>query len=220
MLARGRRLVGEPHRAPLPVAGLCVPGDGARCRRFASTRGGGPVDAAWYPQFGVATFRGDWLFLVVRCRGEPLHGPGAHAHNDQLSIDLWIDGAPIVRDPGSYLYTANPLWRDRYRSIRAHDAPWLADLGEPAPFRGVFALGAGPLADCLHAGADGFVGRLRAPAPPICRMVRIDAGVVEVLDWVDGDPSPRWVEPDPEVTFSPAYGWREPSRSPMTGGKS
>lgn len=209
-LASGRRLVGTvPTMAP-PSAGLLVPANGVRRRRFAARHGGGRPTVAWYPQFGIAVFRADWLFLTLRCRALRPHGPDAHAHNDQLAIELWLDGAPVIRDPGSYLYTAAPEWRDRYRSIRAHDAPWLEGLGEPAPFADIFALGPGALADCLHAGPDGFHGRLRPPAPPIHRAVLIGADAIEIVDWVDGIADPCWVMPDLGVTFSPGYGLRAP----------
>lgn len=216
-LARGRRLAGaEPAAASPPRGTPPNPPVGARVRQFAAPGDGAPPSVAWYPAFGVAVFRAAWLFLAVRCRSQPLHGPGAHAHNDQLAIELWIHGHPLIRDPGSYLYTAAPAWRDRYRSIRAHDAPWLAGMGEPAMFAGPFGLRAGCLAECLHAGPEGFHGRLVGPAPAIHRLVRIAAASVEIVDWVEGNHAPRWVEPDPEATYSAGYGWREPSRSSMT----
>ena len=208
-LAAGKHIAGGTSRPKAPSTVVSVPTRDVRRRRFAARCGGPPPTVAWYPQFGVVVFRADWLFLTVRCRAHRSHGPDAHAHNDQLSIELWLDGAPVIRDPGSYLYTSAPDWRDRYRSVRAHDAPWLEGLGEPAPFTDIFGLGPGVMADCLHAGPDGFLGRLRPPAPPIHRAVLIERDAVEIVDWVEGDAAPRWIAPDPGISFSPSYGLRE-----------
>ena len=219
-LAGGRRLGGSACPAAPPRSTIAVPATGVRMRRYASAQGGEPPTTAWYPDFGVAIFRASWLYLLVRCRGRPVAGPAAHAHNDQLAVELWLDGKPLIRDPGSYLYTAAPDWRDRYRSIRAHDAPWLETLGEPAGLAEVFALPGGPLAECLHCAPDGFLGRLRPPAPAIHRAVRIGSRSVEIMDWLTGETAPRWLLPDPAATFSDAYGWRELPSVCMTGSRS
>jgi hypothetical protein len=206
-----RRTLPTPATRPqgtLPRAPINLPRTGCRRRRFEAAAAGSTPSCWLYGHFGLAVFAADWLFAAVRCRTEPLVGPGSHAHNDQLALELWLDGRPLIRDPGSYLYTPAPDWRDRYRSIGAHDAPWLEGLGEPGRFRGVFGLANGPLVDVLHVGPDGFLARLRPPAAPIHRGLRIGAGWVEVIDWVEGDPTPRWLPLQPEA-YSPGYGRRE-----------
>ena len=61
-----------------------------------------------YPDFGIYLYRSRRLFLSVRCGDIGLGGRGAHAHNDQLAVELNFDGTDWVADPGSYLYTPWP----------------------------------------------------------------------------------------------------------------
>lgn len=49
----------------------------------------------------------------------PAHLP-AHAHADALSFVLWLDGEPLVVDPGSYCYHGPS--RDRFRATAGHNS--------------------------------------------------------------------------------------------------
>lgn len=91
---------------------------------------------AWaYPDFGAYGLRSNRLFLCLRAGGGPHERAGGHAHADQLAIEVCIDGVDWIRDPGSYVYTADPVRRNRYRSSRAHFVPYVLE-GEPGLWRG------------------------------------------------------------------------------------
>ena len=55
------------------------------------------------------------------------HGPlgylaiAAHGHADANSLILTLDDLPALVDPGAYLYHSGGLWRDWFRSTRAHN---------------------------------------------------------------------------------------------------
>lgn len=122
---------------------------------------GDNVSLAAYPDFGLFVARSASLYLVIRCGPIGQNGRGGHAHNDQLSIELNVDGADWVRDPGSYLYTPLPARRNQYRSVGAHFVPRLEG---PEPARldlGPFVLGGETEATCLYWGPLGFAGRVR-----------------------------------------------------------
>ncbi|MDQ6820811.1 MAG: heparinase II/III family protein [Actinomycetota bacterium] len=72
---------------------------------------------AAYPDGGYWIMRAGDIYVLVRC-GDV--GVGSHAHNDALAFELAIGGQQVVVDPGSYLYTADPVERDRFRSTAFH----------------------------------------------------------------------------------------------------
>jgi hypothetical protein len=75
---------------------------------------------AAYPDGGWYVMRHGELWAIVRCGDVGLGGLGGHAHNDQLSFELVLGGQPLVVDPGSYLYTADPRARNEFRSTVSH----------------------------------------------------------------------------------------------------
>ena len=73
-----------------------------------------------YEGMGLYIFKSPHLYMTVRCGEIGQNGNGGHAHNDQLSITLQIDGKDIIVDPGTYLYTPLPERRNEFRSTTAH----------------------------------------------------------------------------------------------------
>lgn len=75
--------------------------------------------AAW-PLAGIGVLRSDRMTVLARAGGVGQYGKGGHAHNDQLQALLWVDGKPVVVDPGSSTYTGNPERRNSERSVLNH----------------------------------------------------------------------------------------------------
>lgn len=174
---------------------------------------------AAYPDFGLYIWRSARLFLSVRCGPIGLNGRGAHAHNDQLAVELNIDGEDWAADPGSYLYTPLPERRDEYRSVKAHFAPRLSDQ-EPGNLKlGPFWLGDEAKAEVLRFNSNGFQGCHRGFGTPVYREVTLSAGAIRVRDVIDdgGADAEKVVVRSAgevhsalglEVPFSPGYGLR------------
>ena len=74
-----------------------------------------------FPDSGIFIFRSHRLHLTICATPPGQNGVGGHSHNDKLSYDLFFDGAKLVADPGTYLYTALPQRRNEFRSVRAHN---------------------------------------------------------------------------------------------------
>lgn len=76
-----------------------------------------------YPDFGLYLYTSPRLYLAIRCW--PGHKPfrTSHMHDDQLSIELELNGHSVFCDPGSYIYTPLPSERCLYRSKNSHFSP-------------------------------------------------------------------------------------------------
>lgn len=154
-----------------------------------------------YPDFGLYIFQSARLYLALRCGPVGQNSSGGHAHNDQLSIELLLDGQVVFCDPGTHLYTPLPQRRNQYRSARAHFVPRLDS--EPASLSlGPFRLEDRAQARCLYFGPEGFAGMHRGYGQPVYRLVRIAADAVMIDDY---GPAGLVNRPEP-IAFSPGYG--------------
>jgi len=145
------------------------------------------LTAISYPDFGLFIWRSERLFLSVRCGSIGQNGRGGHAHNDQLAIELQVDGEDWIADPGAYVYTADPGLRDAYRSTFAHSTPRLAS-GEPSSLSlGMFRLEDNANARTLHFSKNRFHGVHDAYGQPIFRNIEIGAGKITLLDGLGGE---------------------------------
>jgi len=182
--------------------------------------GGGILDGLSlraFPAFGLYVYRSRRIYLALRCGPNGQNGNGGHAHNDQLSMILWVDGIEWIADPGTYLYTPLPARRNEYRSVRAHFAPQAADGKEPGRLDlGLFQLGDEAQARCLYFGEEGFAGTHRGFGTPVCRVVEMADSSLTVDDFAEGGVPLRSPAYDAGRTprnagappVSPAYGVR------------
>ena len=74
-----------------------------------------------YPDFGLYIYRTSRFYLAVRCGIINKKTGGGHAHDDQLSFEFAVGDVPVIVDPGTYLYTPSPEWRNRFRSTVMHN---------------------------------------------------------------------------------------------------
>ncbi|MBT3926372.1 MAG: hypothetical protein HOF33_05250, partial [Rhodospirillaceae bacterium] len=164
-----------------------------------------------YADFGLYIMRAPGLYLAIRCGGENAACPRGHAHNDQLAIELWIDGNCVIADPGSYVYTPLPERRNAYRSVTAHFTPQLEGAEPSSLDAGLFALGAPTGAECRYFGRSGFVGYHTAHGAPLWRAIAITANAIEVSDMSES-PAHTLVANEKILSnqppFSPGYGLR------------
>jgi hypothetical protein len=63
-----------------------------------------------------------------------------HGHADALSFALNVGGQPVVVDPGTYVYHAEPGWRAYFRGTRAHNTVSVDGEEQSVP-RGPFLWG-------------------------------------------------------------------------------
>lgn len=167
-----------------------------------------------YPDFGLFIWKSARSFVSVRCGPIGQNGNGGHAHNDQLAVEIEIDGIAWVRDPGTHVYTPDLEARNRYRSALAHFVP-RDGAKEPARFISPFRLEDRAKAEVLRFGPD-FVGVHHGFGAPVHRRVAIEDGAIIVEDWPgEGEHAIRspedlarlwWLD----LPFSPGYGLISP----------
>ncbi|MDF2882795.1 MAG: hypothetical protein K0R54_3352 [Clostridiaceae bacterium] len=74
-----------------------------------------------YHRGGYYILRNSRFYCIVRCGELSLRGEGGHSHNDQLSIEINVDGENFIIDPGVYVYTADYKMRNLFRSTKMHN---------------------------------------------------------------------------------------------------
>lgn len=159
-----------------------------------------------FPDFGLFVFRSGRLYLALRCGPVGQNGNGGHAHNDQLAVELTVDGVDLIEDPGSYLYTPLPDRRNAYRSVASHFVPRVG-AGEPSGLdQGLFTLAGDPAAECLYFGPHGCAGRYRHGRAWVNRAVAITGDAVEITDWVEAPLTLGPATGAEPVALSPGYG--------------
>jgi hypothetical protein len=179
------------------------------------------LETVAFPDFGLFIFRSSRVYLAVRCGPVGQAGAGGHSHNDQLGLELEIDGSPWFRDPGSYLYTPAPGARNAYRSAHAHLVP-RQDGAEPGDLEaGLFVLPERAKARCVWFSPEGFAGAHCGYGRPTVREIYVDDRSIQVNDAIPkaggGVPRSRGVTTitsaahlaafaGPGVPFSPGYG--------------
>lgn len=61
--------------------------------------------------------------IFIDCGPVGLAGRGGHGHNDCLSLEAMLDDVELIRDSGTYLYTASFEERNNFRSTGYHNTP-------------------------------------------------------------------------------------------------
>jgi hypothetical protein len=164
-----------------------------------------------FSDFGLYIFRSQRFFLAIRCGAIGQGGYGGHAHNDQLGIELNIDGKDLIKDPGTYRYTVSSEERRSYRSIKAHFTPRSGEL-EP----GNLDLGDEAQAKVDFGGEHCFKGSHVGFGKRIHRQVIIKDDHILIADWGDDglevdDPALLFKKLNKEgclQPFCPGYGVR------------
>jgi hypothetical protein len=173
-----------------------------------------------YPDFGLYIWKSENIFLSVRCGPVGQDGNGGHAHNDQLAIELQIDGVDWIADPGTYTYTADTKTRDLYRSHLAHATPRFHSKEPSRLDLGIFQLEDNAKAQCFIFNEREFLGVHYGYKTPTYRQITLHSTHIEIIDSMGG-PCPTDASPQTTTVttvdelrkhfsltlpFSPGYG--------------
>jgi len=143
-----------------------------------------------YPDFGLYIYFSKDLYLVIRCGPIGQNGNGGHAHNDNLSFELNLNGRDFIVDGGSYLYTSAPEMRNAFRSTRCHNTVssegceqngWLEGL------EGLFSMKDEAKAYLLDLTTECFEGEHSGFGRRHRRRFNREGRSLIIEDWIDGD---------------------------------
>ncbi|MEE3046824.1 MAG: heparinase II/III family protein [Pseudomonadota bacterium] len=178
-------------------------------RRKVCIFGSVPINAlvfSSYPDFGAFFLKGPGFHLVFRCFDPRCGGAWGHAHDDNLSIELVLEGKPRITDPGSFVYTSNPELRSLYRGPHSHFAPRVVGRAAAHFQNGLFGIEHSAYADCMYAGREGFIGQLVGADWQVYRMINLRQERVEIWDYsVGAELAPLYVK-DAKHMISDGYG--------------
>jgi len=90
-----------------------------------------------YVEGGFAVMRDSWNpdahQMILDTGPIGCSATAGHGHADLLSIQCSIFGERFLVDPGTYTYTADPEWRNHFRSTAAHSALLVDGRGQASP---------------------------------------------------------------------------------------
>jgi hypothetical protein len=152
-----------------------------------------------FPQGGLSVWHGAIAGRDARLTFD--HGPlgylsiAAHGHADALAVTLALDGAPVLVDPGTWLYGSGGPWRSWFRSTPAHNTLNLEGASQSV-MSGAFNWSSKAMATLaesgrdphpwLRASHDGYVKRF---GRRVQRAIEIEEGSIAVTDQLLGGPS-------------------------------
>ena len=177
-------------RASRALFGIEV-GDGLESRWMARWLGDAtlptpePKGTDHWPEFGLFVWRRPRILLTFRCGHVGQLGNGGHAHCDQLSITLTVDGRAFIDDPGTGVYTPRPEVRNELRSSACHSTVLVPGLeqGDWLPGRwGLFSMRDVARARMIRLDASGAVGEMFQGDALVRRSVEVKEAAVRLLD--------------------------------------
>jgi len=209
-----------------------------RDHRHLFAQAGRPLEqaagSAAYPEGGFFVLRNGSLYAIVHCGDVGRHGRGGHGHNDQLSFELADAGGPLVVDPGTYLYTPDPVARNLFRSTGFHATLRVGGAEQnELPTDDLFTMTDRTRAEPLSWDATSFEGRHHGfPGATHTRRIELADNELRIRDTVTSSeaqelewtfPLAPGAEDRIEVTadslefhaepgwYSPSYGVRQPA---------
>jgi hypothetical protein len=166
-----------------------------------------------YPDFGIYGFKATNFFLLIRSGSIGINGNGGHSHNDQLSIELEIDGKGIFVDPGSNLYTPFPKIRNLYRSDFAHFS-FSSPVQQSTDInQGLFEVNSDPNGKCLLFQKFSFTGVHDGFGVKVVRTIEIKSDAINIIDYVEKGKNSDQIKPfydklliEPRLAKTTGYG--------------
>jgi hypothetical protein len=113
-----------------------------------------PLKLYSFPNFGLHVWKNQYIYISLRAIEGNIYSKG-HFHDDQMSLEITIKGKTVIRDPGTFTYTAFPHERRSYRDRGAHFPYYQSNLEDNLK---VFEAPKINPVEILSLGKNGFAG--------------------------------------------------------------
>lgn len=161
-------------------------------------------ELACFSDFGLYLLRAPGFFLSFRCAGHMrTDAPTGHTHDDNLAVELYCDGEPVITDPGTFVYTPLPEWRNAYRISTAHFVPRAAEIPTVRLSSYLFHVKHLQTARCLIHTPNILAGVLEGGGGRILRVVEVAPDLITIHDGIEGG---TLAAPTPPVPVCRGYG--------------
>lgn len=145
------------------------------------------LTAIIYPEMQMYALRSDRVYLAISglSNKRMLHR-WTHVHNDALGVELYIDDDAILKDPGTYCYTALPERRKHFRNTAAHNLPMIDGLEQNRDLGGslgLFNLRRDTRVQLEYLGENEIILSLRFRKYHLVRHVEIQRNAVVFTDY-------------------------------------
>lgn len=145
-----------------------------------------PADIETFLDGGVTVLRTDEDAVLAVDHGPLGLGPlAAHGHADALSVQLYVDGVPVLVDPGTYIYNGDPEMRDLFRSTAVHNTVCVSGKDQ-SEMLGPFLWGKRSECEVERVFESGLAARCAWPdgATIHAREVEISPTIIDIKDRV------------------------------------
>ena len=161
-----------------------------------------------YPDFGLFIFKSSRLYLIIRCWIGSRAAHSSHRHHDQLSVELSLDGANLLCDPGTYLYTPLPSERHLYRENKGHFSPFSSFDSPIEPGMHVFSELQPEPVQVSYSGRKGFMAKTTSTAQDVQLLVSLGnkSIVIYHANYSLQEMQASNLAGEKKLPFSPGYG--------------
>lgn len=81
-----------------------------------------------FPGGGFYILKNSIDHIFIDCGPAGLNGRGGHGHNDCLSFEAVLNNQKLITDCGAYVYTADYIKRNAFRSTAFHNTPQIDNI--------------------------------------------------------------------------------------------
>lgn len=136
----------------------------------------------FFSKFGLVILHSNRMFLSMVIDTAQNAKYTGHTHNDKLSIELMVDGKYVTRDTGTYIYTAEPKVRDKFRSVNAHNTIHVRGK-EQNVFHGTFDMKKVAKSQLIYCCKECIIAKVQYEGVEHIREVRIGSSQIKVIDY-------------------------------------